>query len=145
MNNLTKQLNKLLTDAKAIIPDNEFCGTGVVLYSDISRLPVFSLCPINVQTKGDTLVEMLVNVSLASNPCHDGFHLISHDWSLTHTNQYFAPPIPESIDINNLGNESRGARYVSALFGSLLPNVYCTGVISDRDGIVIFMEGKEVT
>ena len=140
----TKKLRGILAQAREIIPDKEFCGIGVVLYSELTHLPVLSLCPNETHVKANTLAQQLVNASLASNQCHDGFHLISPEWKLTHVNQYFAPPLPDSSNRNILGNESRGARYISARIGSLLPNIYCTGILSDRDGLVIFSNGDEV-
>lgn len=141
---ITEKLREILTKTRETIPDNEFCGIGVVLYSEFRHLPVLSLCPNEKHVKENTLVEQLVSVSLSSNQCHDGFHLISLDWELTHVNQYFAPPLPDLSKKTILGNESRGARYISARIGSLLSDIYCTGVLSDRDGLVIFKNGEEV-
>ncbi len=139
-----EKLRKILTQARIIIPDDQFCGIGVILYSEFSHLPVLPLCPDEINIKTNTLADQLVNASLASNPCHDGFHLISSEWNLTHVNQYFAPPIPDLTSNKILGNESRGARYISARIGSLLPSINCTGVLSDRDGLVVFRNGEEV-
>ncbi len=139
-----KQLRHLLANAREIIPENEFCGIGVVLYSDYYALPVFPLCPDQPHKHHDRLVDELVSASLLSNPCHDGFHLISLDFELTHRNQYFAPPLPDSKEVLKQPITSRGARYVSAQLGSLLPCVCFTGVVSERDGLIIFENGREV-
>lgn len=142
-NDSTEKLKEILAKTRKIIPKEEFCGVGVVVYSRFIDLPVLSLCPDEIYVKKGALIEQLVSVSLASNQCHDGFHLISLEWELTHANQYFAPPLPNVKQKEILGNESRGARYISARIGSLLSSVDCTGVLSDRDGIVIFKDGVE--
>ena len=139
-----EKLRDLLVKARSSIPENEFCGIGVVVYSDYNCLPVLPLCPAQSHIKGKTLVDKLIYASLFSNPCHDGFHLVSREFNLTHTNQYFAPPLPESMEILGPETVSRGARYVSAQIGSLLRCVCCTGVLSDRDGLVIFKNGREI-
>jgi hypothetical protein len=133
-----------LAEARRSIPENEFCGIGVVLYSDFSALPVLPLCPNQTLRNGKTIVENIIHASLFSNPCHDGFHLISQEFELTHTNQYFAPSLPSSNEIFECQMKSRGARFISAQIGSLIAGVSYTGVISDRDGLVIFEKGREV-
>ena len=140
----TEKLSDLLLDVKNLIPSDEFCGVGVILYYDLSGLPILPLCPEISLPRATALKEQIVYVSLASNPCHDGFHLLSTSWKLTHTNQYFAPPLI-SVPAKELhGNVSRGARYISALLGSKLENVCCIGILSDSDGLVIFKNGKEL-
>ncbi|MGZ8214510.1 MAG: hypothetical protein ACXWTP_08425 [Methylosarcina sp.] len=140
----SKQLQKILANARESIPAREFCGIGVVLYSDFKSLPVLPLCPNQLIQQEQNIVDKLVSASLLSNPCHDGFHLISLELEVTHTNQYFAPPLPSSMNIYGRQMKNRGARYVSAQIGSLLPGVCCTGIVSDRDGLVIFENGREV-
>ena len=83
-------------------------------------------------------------MSSLSEPCHDGFQLVSQGWQLTHRNQYFAPPIDLTISADYLQTKDIGARYLSALFGSKIRGVICIGIVSERDGLVIFQDGKEV-
>ena len=40
--------------------------------------------------------------------------------------------------------KNTGARYMSALLGSLIPSVICTGVVSGKEGVIIFENGVEV-
>lgn len=137
------KLKLLLQEAYEAFPPGEFCGLGLILYSDIEGLPVVDLCMTSsIQPRGQ-LVEQIVRASLLSNPCHDGFHLISLDWKMTKRNQYFAPPINQSLDKKIIIRKNLGARYMSALLGSFLPSVVCTGLISERDGPIIFINGEE--
>jgi hypothetical protein len=140
----TEQLREILASARSHIPEKEFCGIGVVLYLDYTGLPVLPLCYGQSIQKGGSLVERLIQASLYSNPCHDGFHLISSKLQLTHTNQYFAPPIPLNVSPYIRTTKNIGARYMTAQLGSLLPCVICTGIVSEKEGVVIFNKGMEV-
>ncbi|QBQ56007.1 hypothetical protein [Nitrosococcus wardiae] len=140
----SEQLRKILESARAHIPENEFCGIGVVLYLIYDGLPVLPLCSYQEFQKGSSLAEQLAQASLFSNPCHDGFHLISDEFQLTHTNQYLAPPLPSNTSVYSRSKETCGARYMSAQIGSLLPMVSYTGILSDKEGVVIFEDGIEI-
>lgn len=140
-NSHVEKLKSILHEVQNIIPKNDFCGVGLVVYSEFRTLPVLSLYP-RIKITGIDLIEQIINASRFTSDCHDGFHFISNDWKLTHRNQYFAPPIPADLRLTDKGNF--GARYVSALLGSLLPNVICTGIVSERDGVVVFEDGKNV-
>jgi len=140
----TEQLRDILASARSQIPEKEFCGIGVVLYLDYVGLPVLPLCSGQSFQECRSLAEQLAQASLFSNPCHDGFHLISSDFRLTHTNQYFAPPLPSNATPYIRATNNSGARYMSALLGSLIPSVSCTGIASEKEGVVIFEDGVEV-
>jgi len=140
----SEQLRIILESARIHIPENEFCGIGVVLYLVYDGLPVLPLCAGQSFQKGISLAEQLAQASLFSNPCHDGFHLISDELQLTHTNQYFAPPLPSEASEYSKAKKTCGARYMSAQIGSLLPIVSCAGIVSDKEGIVIFEDGIEI-
>ncbi len=140
----TEQLREILASARSHIPEKEFCGMGVVLYSDFVGLPVLPLCSEQSFEESGSLAERLAQASLYSNPCHDGFHLISNELRLTHTNQYFAPPLPSDAAPFITKTKNNGARYMSALLGSRLQSVSCTGIVSEKEGVVIFEDGKVV-
>ncbi len=142
--NYTEQLREVLANARKCIPENEYCGIGAVLYSDFNGLPVLPLCPKQKINMEHSLAEQLAYASLYSNPCHDGFHLISDKLLLTHTNQYFAPPLPFDKAVYADPIHHHGARYVSAQIGSLMSCVYCTGIISEKDDLVVFINGRVV-
>ncbi len=139
----SEQLRIILEGARTLIPENEFCGLGVVMYSAYDDLPVLPLCSDQSIQKGSSLEEQLAQASLFSNPCHDGFHLISDELQLTHTNQYFAPPLPLTANAYSKVKYTCGARFMSAQIGSLLSMVSCVGIVSDKDGVVIFEDGIE--
>ena len=142
--NRSEQLRKILETARTHIPENEFCGIGAVLYLVYDGLPVLPLCSDHSFQNSISLAEQLAQASLFSNPCHDGFHLISNELQLTHTNQYFAPPLPSKASAYSRAKKTCGARYMSAQIGSLLPMVSCTGIVSDKEGIVIFEDGMKI-
>ena len=135
-----ERMRDLLLDVRKKIPTVEFCGVGLILYDDISHLPILSLCQGTGRVRDASLVDGVSNASRLINPCHDGFHLISRDWRLTHTNQYFAPPIPPEIDVG--GAYGFGARHASGLLGSFLPSVICVGVLTTRDLLLVFRKGS---
>lgn len=139
-----EQLRIILESTKALIPKNEFCGLGVVMYLMYDGLPVLPLCSDQFFQKSNSLAEQLAQASFFSNPCHDGFHLISDELQLTHTNQYFAPPLPSKVTAYSKPKSTCGARYMSAQIGSLLPMVSCVGIVSEKEGIVIFEDGIEI-
>lgn len=136
----SERMQDLLLRIRETIPDAEFCGVGLILYSDVASLPIAPLCPGTNPPEAATLEDGISNASRLSDPCHDGFHLVSDDWRLTHTNQYFAPPLPCDFLIE--GKPGFGARHASALLGSLLPAVICTGVLSAGDSLVVFQDGR---
>lgn len=140
----TLQLREILANTRKIIPNSEFCGIGVVLYSDFDSLPVLPLCPKQVINAENSLGKQLANASLYSNPCHDGFHLISEKFVLTHINQFFSPPLPLEKSVHTEPTAHLGARYVSAQIGSMMSCIHCTGIISEKNNLIIFRNGKEV-
>lgn len=133
------KLKQLLLSVRQNMSAEDFCGVGVVIHDKSSVLPVTSLCPNAKLPKCQTLAEEVALCSCASNLCHDGFQLISSDWVLTKRNQYFAPYIK---NVSCSSQETVGARYMAAKHGSLLKSVLCTGLISDRDGLLVFVDGE---
>jgi len=137
------KLKRLLEQAAAIIPAEEFCGFGVVVYTSLIRMPILPLCLDASVPDGTSIVEKIAACSYASRRCHDGFHLVSTAWEFTHRNQYFAPfPNQKLQKITYKGNV--GARFMTAKLGSLHESVLCTGVASDSDGLLVFLEGETV-
>lgn len=114
------------------------------MYFVYDGLPVLPLCSNQFVKNSNSLAEGLAQASFFSNPCHDGFHLISDKLQLTHTNQYFAPPLPSKVTAYLKPKNTTGARYMSAQLGSLLPMVSCVGIVSEKEGIVIFEDGIEI-
>jgi DNA integrity scanning protein DisA with diadenylate cyclase activity len=112
----------------------------VLVYEYLAELPVVALRKTTPLPIADELAESLALVSLADSEFHDGFHLVSTDWKLTHVAQYFSPPILPAPQVR----QPFGGRYMAALFGSALPGVVLTGIVSSNGGLAIFKHGKEV-
>lgn len=75
------------------------------------------------------------------NPFHDGFHLISAAGELTHVAMYFSPPVVRDLQTVEL-NYVHGGRYRAAQYGSCLPGVVVSGVLTATYGPVLFMGGN---
>lgn len=78
---------------------DDFSGIGIVLSNTIDGVPIFPLHNSNFEPIHDNLLLTLIEISKAGNIHHDGFHFISADLKLTHTSQYFSPPIIKDIKI----------------------------------------------
>ena len=89
------------------------------------------------------LPQQIADCSLYSSPCHDGFQIVSDQWELVRRNQYFAP-YPSEKQRASIEQGNVGSRYMAARFGSLIEGVLCTGLLSDRDGVVVFERGLVV-
>ena len=135
--NLCNDINKLKS--------KNFEGIGLVIYSDINELPIASMntekttydLPIS---NYDDILKTLVEISSSNSKFQDGFHLLSKEFKLTHISQYFSTPIIKNLIVTNIF----GSRYRTALYGSCLPNVLFTAVISKNYGLIIFENGKEI-
>lgn len=135
--NLCNDINKL--------KNKNFEGIGLVIYSDVKELPIASMntektiydLPIS---NYDNILKTLIEISSSNSKFQDGFHLLSKEFKLTHISQYFSTPIIKNIIVPNIF----GSRYRTALYGSCLPNVLYTVVISKNYGLIIFENGKEI-
>lgn len=139
---ILEKLKRLLQEID-LQKKNNFEGIGIVIYSSLENLPV---SPINndtsvfglPQNKLENIISTLLYISTSNSDFHDGFHLISNEFELTHLCQYFSTPIIENLNIEN----HYGSRYRTALYGSFLPNVLFTAVFSKNYGPIIFQKGK---
>lgn len=138
-----ERLKNLLLRVRNSIPNEDFCGVGVVVSADLERLPIASLCTDAHFPTQEDLAEQIVECSLYSRSCHDGFQIVSDQWQLVKRNQYFAP-FPAAECRKLIGSVNVGSRYMAARFGSLIEGVVCTGLLSERDGIVVFEGGLPV-
>ncbi|MFH6988487.1 hypothetical protein ACHRVW_12150 [Flavobacterium collinsii] len=123
----------------------KFEGIGLVVYNDFDDLPVIPLNEEKIPfilplVDYEKILKVLIEVSSSESIYQDGFHLLSKDLALTHISQYFSTPIVKNIKVQN----NYGSRYRTALYGSILPNIIYTIVISKDYGIVVFKDGKEV-
>ncbi|WP_264524035.1 hypothetical protein [Flavobacterium sp. N502536] len=141
---MIEKIIKLCTDFNGQ-KSAKFEGIGLVVYNDFDDLPVIPLnekkIPFTLPVVNyENILKVLIEVSSSESIYQDGFHLLSEDLSLTHISQYFSTPIKKELKVKN----NYGSRYRTALYGSLLPNVIYTIVISKDYGIVIFSDGKEL-
>lgn len=132
-------LGAMLADVHGSIPDAEFCGVGLLVCRDVSALPRWPLTRAQPPQSGGDVVATICSVSMLNGP-HDGFHILSPDWALTHTNQYIAPPVPPDFRLV-VGLPGFGARHMSALLASRLPTVICAGVLNTRRRVLVFADG----
>ena len=134
------RLGDTLVDVYHAIPESEFSGVGLLVCSDASALPRWPLTGATRASPDGDVVAAIRDSSLLSKP-HDGFHILSPDWKLTHTNQYIAPPVPSDFQLVG-GRLGFGARHLSALLASRLPTVICAGVLNTRKRILVFTDGR---
>ena len=137
---LVASVAELLINAQHRIPKREFGGLGLLVCSDASALP---MCPLSSEETAPDIADVvgaICNASMLSNPHHDGFHILSSDLKLTHTNQYIAPPVPPDF-LPVCRTPGFGARHMSALLASRLPAVICAAVLNTRNSILIFADG----
>lgn len=142
LDDLVSSVRKLLTNIQRTIPDSELCGVGLLVCSDPDRLP---MCPLNSNpTTSDTddVVNAICNASMIGNPNHEGFHVLTPGMELTHTNQYIAPPLPPDF-LSMCPSPGVGARHMSALLASRLPEVICAATLNTRNNILIFVDGTD--
>lgn len=134
------RLGDTLTDVFRSMPESEFGGVGLLVCSDASALPRWPLTGAKHPSPNGDVVAAICSSSMLSKP-HDGFHILSPDWVLTHTNQYIAPPVPPDFQLVG-GQNGFGARHLSALLASRLPTVICSGVLNTGKQILIFANGR---
>jgi hypothetical protein len=120
----------------------DFSGVGVIVWEGSSALPVFSLCATRPNAEGASLASTLVSLGHRDSPFHDGFHVLTPDFAIHSTAMYFSPSVAPGIAWDR--TRGYGGRYVAALFGSLLPGVFATGVLSLNYGGVVFVHGQEL-
>jgi len=139
---LCQALDALLRDAGAKAGES-FTGLGVIISSLSAGLPIF---PIGPKLEIDPTVEpaaLLGAISVPNNPYHDGFHILSPALKLQAISQYFSPPVIADAKVNRA--QPFGGRYLAALFGSGLPDVLATGIATPTLGVIIFVDGGEVS
>jgi len=139
---LKKKVFDLLKKLKKEVPGNTFTGTGIIIYENLSNLPVFNMSKSSELHGSNDVYTTILESSLATNPNHDGFNMINSDFKITHRNVYFAPPVDLDVKFDN--ESGFGTRYVAALLGSRVKGVLLTAVVSNSYGIVVFENGSPV-
>lgn len=132
------------------IADNrcsDFCGIGLVFYSDLAKLPHLQMTtegenPNITQFSNSDIASALTSVSTISSPFHDGFHFIDMwSWKMTHLSQFISPPIPHDAAQRFHGT---GARLMSAMLASLIPGIACVGLVSQGGQVHLFCSGIDI-
>ncbi|WP_343611901.1 hypothetical protein [Novosphingobium sp.] len=120
----------------------DFSGTGVIVSSRIDDLPILGMRPVSDPGEVTDVAHLLATISNPANEHHDGFHVLDPNLRILRLGQYFSPPIALSANIDR--TKRFGGRYLAALFGSMLPGVIATGIVSCNFGIALFREGQEI-
>lgn len=120
----------------------DFSGIGIIVHSRGASLPVFPLRIDAAPPASSDVEQSLANIASNKSDLHDGFHLLSIDWTITSVAQYFSPPILADAKIN--WARKFGGRYLAAQFGSAIPGVELCGIATNSLGLAIFMAGHEV-
>lgn len=141
LDNILSQLRRELEKTKCLINKN-FSGVGVLVWDGRSNLPITPLCLEQPELLTKGLAENLSEFGQSTSSFHDGFHVINTDFSIHSVAMYFSPPISTEITWDR--SRGFGGRYVAGLFGSCLPGVIASGVLSTNYGLAIFSNGKEV-
>lgn len=142
MDEINLSINKMVNILEKILDEtSDFSGLGLILYEDISLIPIFPMRK-DVPYCQQDLMSALEKISSYKSSFHDGFHLLNTDFQLTHISQYFSPPIVQNVKL--VRNEGFGGRYLAALFGSYIPGVRLIGIASTNFGIAIFRNGEEI-
>jgi len=119
-----------------------FSGVGLLISAAPGTLPILGLRGNTLPKYGDSTIDTLAYISDDTSEFHDGFHILSPDFELLRTSQYFSPPIIADLPIDL--DRKLGGRYMAALFGSALHGVLVSGVASREYGVAIFENGQEV-
>lgn len=142
------RFRKLLLKLAANRPA-DFVGLGVIAYSTIEGLPVVPLGSVpnaqpDLPVSGENNV-MLTLASLATRRStrHDGFHLIeANSGNLTHVAQFVSPPLDAAL-ANPRTDWPHGARQMTALLISTLPQVEIAAVVSADGNVQLYENGAQ--
>jgi len=122
--------------------DRSFSGIGILVSGNLGGLPIVPLRPLAAIPPLQSTRETLVAVSDLAHELHDGFHILSPDFRLIRLSQYFSPPIVFGLRTDP--KRRLGGRYMAGLFGSALPDVLVSGIVSATYGVAVFEDGREV-
>lgn len=127
----------------------DFVGLGIIAYSTIEGLPVVPLgshfdSEQNLPISGiSNVMSTLSMLATSGSVMHDGFHLIdAKSGDLTHIAQFVSPPLAVAL-ASPSADWPRGARQMTALLISTLPQVEVAAVISAAGNVQLYKDGIE--
>ncbi|NDV12993.1 hypothetical protein [Crenobacter caeni] len=120
--------------------DANFSGVGIIVCDTPAYLPIINLRG-DLPSISGTVAETLSRLSSDKSKFHDGFHIINQAGLISHFSQYFSPPIVPDVYLDR--NRAIGGRFVAGIFGSTIPGVLMTGIVSKRHNLSIFEKGHE--
>ncbi len=127
--------------AEAMGPD--FSGVGILVWDCSTLIPVFPMRKVQPDRGSPTAPhERLRELAREGGPFHDGFHILNEHLDFVAASVYFSPPVCTSISLPE--HSAFGGRYLAAAFGSCLPGVLCTGVLSRNYGPTVFEQGRQL-
>ena len=138
--NVIQRFRNVLWQVQSVAGHN-FSGLGLLICDTPEKLPLVPLRPSSIPPNEDNVIASLVAISNFDSEYHDGFHIMTSEWRLSRVSQYFSPPIIDNAVIDR--SKIFGGRYIAALFGSAIPCVELTGIVSRGFGIAIFDSGAE--
>lgn len=127
----------------------DFVGLGVIVYSAFQGLPVISLgtdasSPPTLPVRGEKdVMSMLSILATRQSEHHDGFHLINAETGdLTHLAQFVSPPL-DAAHRNPLVHTVNGARQMTALLASTMPQVEFTAIVTAEGDVQFYCGGTQ--
>ncbi len=121
---------------------SDFSGVGLIVCDPTAVLPIFSMKPLTPLPSGCSALAQILKISTHECELHDGFHLLSRELRLFSAAQYFSPPVDLALTVDV--ETGFGGRYFAALFGSIIPGVECTGIVTHTAGVAVFKDGKRI-
>lgn len=127
----------------------DFVGVGLIVYNTVEDLPVVPLgarlvADLSLPISGTmSVMRALTSLGTRGNSMHDGFHLIeAASGNLTHVAQFVSPPLDAAL-ANPLAFWPQGARQMTALLISTLPQVDLAAVVSADGNVHLYENGME--
>lgn len=129
----------------------DFVGLGVIVYLTLEGLPVAPLGAIEstrpeLPIYGEAnLMKALATLATRRSAQHDGFHLINAEkGALTHVAQFVSPPLEAAL-ASRSANWPAGARQMTALLISAMPQVMFSGVVAADGEVQLYENGIQTT
>jgi len=145
-----KDFFESLQELAANRPD-DFVGLGVIVYLTLEGLPVAPLgAVLSTQPElpiygEENVMKVLATLATRRSAQHDGFHLIDAErGGLTHVAQFVSPPLEAAL-ANRSANWPSGARQMTALLISLMPQVVFSAIVTADGEVQLYENGTQAT